>query len=150
MNILKDAENLLSKETDATANMANLSALIFNNVSQLNWAGFYIFKGGELVLGPFQGKPACVRLKMGKGVCGTSAEKCETIVVPDVHKFPGHIACDGGSLSEIVVPVIKNGVLLGVLDVDSPIKNRFSPEDKKMFEKLVEIFINKTDLVFVN
>ena len=150
MNIIEDAKNLLAKESDAVANMANLSALIFNTLPKLNWAGFYVFKDGELVLGPFQGKPACVRIKIGRGVCGTSARKRETIVVPDVHQFPGHIACDGASESEIVVPIIKNGVLFGVLDVDSPIKNRFSSEDKKMFEELVEILINKTDLVLVN
>ena len=142
--LLQNASLLLSKETDAVANMANLSALIFNSLPKLNWAGFYVFKDGELVLGPFQGRPACVRIKIGRGVCGTSAQKRETIVVPDVHKFPGHIACDGASESEIVVPVIKNGVLLGVLDIDSPIKNRFSSEDKKMFEELVEIFKSKT------
>ncbi|MDR0292375.1 MAG: GAF domain-containing protein [Elusimicrobium sp.] len=146
MNILEDAKNLLEKEIDAVANMANLSALIFNNLPRLNWAGFYIFKDGELVLGPFQGKPACVRIKMGRGVCGASAQKRETIVVPDVHLFPGHIACDGASESEIVVPVIKNGVLFGVLDVDSPVKNRFSSEDKKIFEDLVEIFKQHTEL----
>ena len=135
---------MLAKETDATANMANLSALIFNSLPKLNWAGFYVFKDGELVLGPFQGKPACVRLKMGRGVCGTAALERKTIVVPDVHKFPGHISCDGASESEIVVPITKNGVLFGVLDVDSPVKNRFSDGDKKMFEKLVEIFTSST------
>jgi len=140
MDIISDAKNLLAKETDAVANMANLAALIFNSLPQLNWAGFYIFKDGELVLGPFQGKPACVRIKPGRGVCGTAAVERKTILVPDVHKFPGHIACDGASESEIVVPVIKNGVLFGVLDVDSPIKNRFSDDDKKMFETLVGIF----------
>jgi len=144
MDIISDAENLLAKETDATANMANLSALIFNSLPKLNWAGFYVFKDGELVLGPFQGKPACVRLKMGRGVCGTAALERKTIVVPDVHKFPGHISCDGASESEIVVPITKNGVLFGVLDVDSPVKNRFSDGDKKMFEKLVEIFTSST------
>jgi len=148
MNILEDAKNLLAKETDAVANMANLSALIFNNLPRLNWAGFYVVKDGELVLGPFQGKPACVRIKTGRGVCGTAAEKMETIVVPDVHQFPGHIACDGASESEIVVPVVKNGVLFGVLDIDSPVKNRFSPKDKKLFEDLVEVFKQHTNLIY--
>jgi len=146
MNIVEEAENLLARESDVVANMANLAALIFNNLPQLNWAGFYIFKGGELVLGPFQGRPACVRIKMGRGVCGTAAAEWKTIIVPDVHKFPGHIACDGASESEIVVPITKNGVLFGVLDADSPIKNRFSFEDKKIFEQLVEIFKRNTNL----
>jgi len=146
VKILDDAENLLAGETDVTANMANLAALVFNSLPNLNWAGFYVFKDGELVLGPFQGKPACVRIKIGRGVCGTAAAERKTIVVPDVHKFPGHIACDGASESEIVVPIIKNGVLFGVLDIDSPVKNRFSPDDKKLFEDLAGIFKRRSYL----
>jgi GAF domain-containing protein len=143
--LITEAENLFSQEMDVIANMANLSALIFNSLNNLNWAGFYILKNRELILGPFQGKPACVRIKIGRGVCGSAAEKRETVLVPDVHKFPGHIACDAASQSEIVIPVIKNGVLFGVLDIDSPVKNRFLQNDKIMFEKLVEIFKQNTE-----
>ncbi len=119
------AASLFEGETDVVANLANASALIFDIVDDLNWAGFYILRDGELVLGPFQGKPACVRIKIGKGVCGTAAEKDETLVVADVHKFAGHIACDSASRSEMVVPLHKNGTIFGVLDLDSPKINRF-------------------------
>jgi GAF domain-containing protein len=139
----KNAELLITGEKDVVANMANLSALIFNSWTNLNWAGFYVFDGQELVLGPFQGKPACIRISLGKGVCGTTAQKMETTVVPDVHLFEGHIACDENSQSEIVVPIIKkDGKLFGVLDIDSPIKNRFSDEDREILEKLVKVFVN--------
>ncbi len=111
------------------ANMANISALIFESLDRLNWAGFYILEGDKLVLGPFQGKPACIEIPLGKGVCGTAAKKDEMQVVADVHLFPGHIACDGASESEIVIPLHKNGQVAGVLDIDSPVKNRFSKED---------------------
>src|SRR5437764_1848443 len=112
--------SLLAGESDLVANAANTAALIYDRLPGLNWAGFYFLKDGELVLGPFQGRPACVRIPLGAGVCGTAAARRETIVVPDVHAFPGHIACDSASNSEIVVPLIRGGVVLGVLDVDSP------------------------------
>ena len=132
---------LIQGESDAVANMANLAALIWQYTPDINWAGFYIFKEGQLVLGPFQGKPACVRIALGKGVCGTAAAQKQTIVVPDVHAFPGHIACDSASKSEIVVPIIKkDGALFGVLDVDAPILNRFGPREQEDFEELISIF----------
>ena len=117
--------SLLEGETDLIACLANASALIFDVVDELNWAGFYLLKDGELVLGPFQGKPACVRLKIGKGVCGTAVAEDKTIVVADVHDFVGHIACDSASRSEMVVPLKKDGKIIGVLDLDSPKVNRF-------------------------
>ncbi|MCR5753773.1 MAG: GAF domain-containing protein [Acetatifactor sp.] len=121
------------------ANMANASAVLFQELKDLNWAGFYLYEGGKLVLGPFQGKVACIEIELGRGVCGTAAEKRETVLVPDVHQFAGHIACDGASNSEIVVPIVKDGQLLGVLDIDSPVLNRFSKEDQVGLEKFVEI-----------
>ncbi|MGB2578471.1 GAF domain-containing protein [Elusimicrobium simillimum] len=145
-NLILQAQSLLANETDAVANMANLSALIFNSLDNINWAGFYILKDGVLVLGPFQGKTACVRINIGRGVCGEAAQKKQTIIVPDVHAHPDHIACDAASESEIVVPVIKDGVLYGVLDIDSPIKNRFSENEKELFENLVQIFTANSNL----
>jgi GAF domain-containing protein len=121
------------------SNLSNSSALIFERISRLNWAGFYLPEGGTLVLGPFQGKPACIEIPFGRGVCGTAAKELRTIVVPDVHCFPGHIACDSDSLSEIVVPLVRDGILLGVLDIDSPEKNRFSDDDKEGIEELAKI-----------
>ena len=118
---------------------ANLSALIYESMDRLNWAGFYLMREGELQLGPFQGKTACTRIQVGKGVCGTSVEKNTIIRVEDVHLFPGHIACDSASESEIVLPIHKNGEVIGVLDIDSPVKNRFSEEDEKCLAKVVEI-----------
>ena len=118
--------SLLDGESDVIANLANASALIYDVLPDINWAGFYFVKDGELVLGPFQGKPACVRLKIGKGVCGTAVAEDKTIVVADVHEFAGHIACDSASNSEIVVPLRKNGEIVGVLDIDSPLFNRFA------------------------
>jgi GAF domain-containing protein len=141
---------LLETERDFIANAANFSSLLFNALPDLNWAGFYVFKGGELVLGPFQGKPACVRIAVGKGVCGTAAQHMKTIVVENVHEFPGHIACDSASNSEIVVPMIKNGVLVGVLDLDSPAYARFDEDDKAGLENLVEVFLDRTDIYFVD
>lgn len=117
--------SLLEGETDLVACLANASALIFDVVDELNWAGFYLLKDGELVLGPFQGKPACVRLKVGKGVCGTAVAEGKTVVVANVHDFVGHIACDSASRSEMVVPLKKDGKIIGVLDLDSPKVNRF-------------------------
>jgi L-methionine (R)-S-oxide reductase len=144
--LLSQARALLGGERDATANSANLSALLFHAIPDLNWAGFYWMKGGELVLGAFQGKPACVRIALGKGVCGTAARDGKTIVVDDVHQFPGHIACDSASASEIVVPLKVAGRVVGVLDLDSPKQWRFDDVDAVGLETLVEIFIAATDL----
>ena len=132
---------LLQGESDFTANAANTSALIFDALPDINWAGFYFLKGGELVVGPFQGKPACVRIALGKGVCGTAAAERRTIVVRDVEEFPGHIACDAASRSEIVVPLITGGRLVGVLDIDSPSLARFDEADARGLERLTEIFL---------
>lgn len=137
----KQLSALLEGEEDFIANLSNASALLNQFLKDINWVGFYIMKNGELVLGPFQGLPACVRIPVGRGVCGTAAEKGETVVVDDVHQFPGHIACDARSNSEIVIPLIKNGEIIGVLDIDSPIKNRFTAEDKKGLEKFVQTLI---------
>ncbi|WP_243373217.1 GAF domain-containing protein [Microvirga solisilvae] len=136
---------LLEGEPDAIANAANMSALIYQMLPDLNWAGFYFMRGDGLVLGPFQGKTACVRIAVGRGVCGTAVERKASIVVPDVHDFPGHIACDSASRSELVVPLIKNGTVLGVLDLDSPNPNRFDEEDRKGCESLVEIYLKASD-----
>lgn len=135
---------LTADETDQIANMANCAALIFNSVPRLNWAGFYLLKGGGLVLGPFQGQPACVRIALGSGVCGTAAESHSTLRVGDVTKFPGHIACDSASRSEIVVPMLNDhSHLLGVLDVDSPDLDRFDAEDEAGLKVLAEIIAAK-------
>ena len=133
--------SLLAGERDLTANAANFSALLFHSLPDLNWAGFYFVKDGELVLGPFQGKPACVRIRVGQGVCGAGASKCETVIVPNVHEFPGHIACDSASNSEIVVPLMKRERLIGVLDLDSPSIGRFDADDADGLEKLEKILI---------
>src|SRR4030081_632413 len=131
--------SLLAGERDLIANAANFSSLIFHSLPDLNWAGFYFAKEGELVLGPFQGQPACVRIRVGQGVCGTAAANCATTIVPNVHEFPGHIACDSASNSEIVVPLIKNDEFIGVLDLDSPSPARFDEEDAAGLETLVRI-----------
>ena len=131
--------SLLEGESDVIANLANASALIYDVLTDINWAGFYFVKDGELVLGPFQGKPACVRLKIGKGVCGTAVAEDRTIVVADVHEFAGHIACDSASKSEIVVPLRKNGAIVGVLDIDSPLFNRFADVKDVIVETAKEI-----------
>ena len=138
-------ESLLEGETDALANLANAAALIFASVERINWAGFYLLRGDALVLGPFQGKPACVRIALGQGVCGTAAARRETLVVPDVHAFPGHIACDEASRSEIVVPIVKDGALLGVLDVDAPETNRFGEEERRVLEECVRVLVPRVD-----
>jgi GAF domain-containing protein len=127
---------LLAGETDTIANLANAAALIFAQVPDLNWAGFYLARGDELVLGPFQGKPACVRIPVGRGVCGSAAERRRSVVVPDVHAFPGHIACDGASNAEIVVPLLRRQELIGVLDLDSPLPGRFDDVDREGLERL--------------
>ena len=130
---------------DGISNLANASALLFHTLEGLNWAGFYLYKNGVLLLGPFQGKTACTKIPMGKGVCGTAAERGETIVVPDVHAFPGHIACDGDSNSEIVIPLYLRGSLYGVLDIDSPVYHRFTEEDRlglEAFARALETVLN--------
>ena len=121
------------------ANLANTAAAIWQAMDRINWAGFYLMDGGKLVLGPFQGKPACIEIPVGKGVCGTAVKEGKTILVEDVHQFPGHIACDSASNSEIVVPIFKNGEIYGVLDIDSPYFARFTPEDQQGLETLVRI-----------
>jgi L-methionine (R)-S-oxide reductase len=143
--LLSQARALLAGERDATANAANLAALVFHTLPDLNWVGFYWMKEGELVLGPFQGKPACVRIALGKGVCGTAARDRRTIVVGDVHQFPGHIACDSASKSEVVVPLVRDGKVLGVFDVDSPSLRRFDEEDARSLEALVAIYLEASE-----
>ena len=132
---------LVDGEEDFIANAANFSSLLFHGLPDLNWAGFYLLKGGGLVLGPFQGKPACVRIPLGGGVCGTAAAARRTVVVRNVHEFPGHIACDSASNSEVVVPLLKGEELLGVLDLDSPSPGRFDAEDAEGLEELVRVFL---------
>lgn len=139
--LVEQARALFEGERDAIANAANLSALVYHSLADLNWAGFYFFDGRELVLGPFQGKPACVRIPLGKGVCGTAAARRETVAVPNVHEFPGHIACDAASNAEIVVPLIKDGRLLGVLDLDSPKPSRFDAQDRSGLERLAAAWV---------
>ena len=134
---------LLAGERDFIANAANTAALLYHTLPDVNWVGFYRLVGSELVLGPFQGKPACVRIPLGKGVCGTAAARRETVLVPDVHQFPGHIPCDSASNSEIVVPLVKDGVLLGVLDLDSPQLNRFDEVDQAGLVRLAQVFLMK-------
>lgn len=129
----------VSSETDSLANISNAVALIFNIVEDLNWAGFYILREGELVLGPFQGLPACNRIKIGKGVCGTAIESREIQLVEDVNLFPGHIPCDSASKSELVLPIIRDGKVYGVLDLDSPLKGRFTGLEKNYFIKFMEV-----------
>ena len=144
--LLKQLPHVLEGEKNAITNLANFSALLFNSMENVNWVGFYLYDGNELVLGPFQGKPACVRLQLGKGVCGTSFQNNETLVVANVDEFPGHIACDAESKSEIVIPLEHNGKLYGVLDIDSPIYNRFDSDDKSSLEKLVNSLISNSDI----
>jgi len=137
------AQGLLAGERDLIANAANFSALLFHSLPDLNWAGFYFFDGTELVVGPFQGKPACIRIALGRGVCGTAAQTRQTQLVADVHAFDGHIACDAASNSEIVVPLVKaDGSLLGVWDVDSPLAGRFDDEDRAGMEALCALFMD--------
>jgi L-methionine (R)-S-oxide reductase len=143
--LLSQARALLAGERDATANAANLAALVFHTLPDLNWAGFYWMKEGELVLGPFQGKPACVRIALGRGVCGTAAREQRTIVVQDVDSFPGHIACDSASRSEVVVPLVRAGKVIGVIDLDSPSLRRFDDEDARAVEALAAIYLEASD-----
>lgn len=137
----KQLDALLEGESNNVANLSNASALLNQFFDRINWVGFYLMENGELVLGPFQGLPACVRIPVGRGVCGTTVTNKETIIVPDVHAFPGHIACDAASQSEIVVPLIQNGEVIGVLDIDSPEKNRFDENDKDGLENFVTILM---------
>ena|SRR5438552_4425509 len=133
--------SLLAGENNLIANAANFSSLIYHSLPDLNWAGFYFEKDGELVLGPFQGRPACVRIKLGQGVCGTAAANCATTIVPNVHEFPGHIACDSASNSEIVIPLLKGKRFVGVFDLDSPKLSRFDEEDAAGLETLAKIML---------
>lgn len=137
----QQAQALVSGEHDLIANMANISALLFNNLDSVNWAGFYLYKEDQLVLGPFQGQPACIRIPMGKGVCGTAAQTRTTQMIDDVHQFDGHIACDAASNSEIVIPLIVNDTLVGVLDIDSPEFTRFTEQDKAGLEAIASILV---------
>jgi GAF domain-containing protein len=139
--LTEQARALLAGQTDAVANAANLSALIYLAMEDVNWAGFYFYRDGRLLVGPFQGRPACVEIPLGKGVCGTAAETREVQRVADVHAFDGHIACDVDSRSEIVLPLVRNGELIGVLDIDSPVPDRFGPEEEALLRDLVEIYI---------
>ena len=139
--LAKQARALLDGEHDRIANAANLSALAYQALPDLNWVGFYLFDGTELVLGPFQGKPACVRIPLNRGVCGAAASQRQTQLVPDVHAFPGHSACDAASRSEIVVPLVHQGELIGVWDVDSPVPDRFDEDDRQGMEALCAIFL---------
>jgi L-methionine (R)-S-oxide reductase len=151
--LARQLASLLEGERDLTANAAQFSALINDSIAELNWAGFYFLRkarkhdGQELLLGPFQGKVACYRIPIGRGVCGTAIAERRTMLVPDVHAFAGHIACDSASNAEIVIPLIKDAVPFGVLDIDSPTLNRFSEADQRGLEALVAIFVEATDLI---
>ncbi|RUS45963.1 GAF domain-containing protein [Cohnella sp. AR92] len=137
--LLSQLKSLIEDEPSRIANLANASALLNVYLTDINWVGFYLLEEGELVLGPFQGLPACVRIALGRGVCGTAAAKRDTIRVEDVHQFPGHIACDAASNSEIVIPLYAKGELIGVLDIDSPLKSRFSEEDQLLLERFTQL-----------
>ncbi|MBE0363887.1 GAF domain-containing protein [Pseudoalteromonas ulvae UL12] len=140
-SLVQQAEGLIAGERNVVANMANISALLFMSLEDINWAGFYLVDNDdELVLGPFQGNPACIRIPIGKGVCGTAAQLNETQRIDDVHQFAGHIACDAASNSEIVIPIIKDNKVIAVLDIDSPIYNRFDAEDQAGLEQLIRTF----------
>lgn len=136
--LLEQLKALTQGERHTLANLANAAALIYHSLPQLNWAGFYLLEGQELILGPFNGLPACIRIPLGKGVCGTAVQENRTLRVEDVHKFPGHIPCDSASNSEIVIPLRQKGSVVGVLDLDSPEFNRFSPEDRHYLELFVK------------
>ncbi len=136
---------LLSDERDGLANAANTAALLYEALPELNWVGFYFLRGGELVVGPFQGRVACVRIAMGKGVCGTAAEERRTVIVPDVNAFPGHIVCDAASQSEIVIPLIHDGRLLGVMDIDGSVRERFDETDAAGLESVADLLLRGSD-----
>ncbi|MFA7325797.1 MAG: GAF domain-containing protein [Candidatus Kapaibacterium sp.] len=144
--LIKQLPHVLEGETNVITNFANFSALLFNSMDNVNWVGFYVFTGKELLLGPFQGKPACVRLQLDKGVCGTSFANNQTLVVDNVDEFPGHIACDAESKSEIVIPLVKEGKQYGVLDIDSPIISRFDENDRISLEILLNLLVEKSDI----
>ncbi|QDA26285.1 GAF domain-containing protein [Paenibacillus polymyxa] len=141
-SVLGQLRALVHDESNRIANLANASALLGHFLPDVNWSGFYLYDGTELVLGPFQGLPACIRIPLGRGVCGTAAAERRTLVIDDVHAFPGHIACDAASNSEIVIPLIKNDELVGVLDIDSPLKNRFDQEDRVFLEEFTAILVS--------
>ena len=141
--IMSLVDAVTTDEHDLIANLANTASLLYHMLPDVNWAGFYLLRDSELVLGPFHGKPACVRIAMGRGVCGSAAEQRQTLVVSDVHEFPGHIACDAASASEIVVPMISGEGLIGVLDVDSPVVGRFSDVDRLHLESIVELLMSR-------
>jgi L-methionine (R)-S-oxide reductase len=143
--VVAQAAALFDGERDPIANAANLAALIGTTIDGLNWSGIYFLRDGELVLGPFYGRPACVRIALGRGVCGTAAQRRETIVVPDVNAFPGHIVCDPASRSEIVVPLVSGDRLIGVLDIDSPLPDRFGDDDRTLFEALAQRLVASSD-----
>jgi len=140
-HLVEQAQHLLAGEPDRIANAANFSALLYHSLPDVNWVGFYFFDGRELVVGPFQGKPACVRIALDRGVCGAAASTRQTQRVDDVHAFPGHIACDAASRSEVVVPLVKDGALIGVLDIDSPLPGRFDLDDQAGLETLAGVFM---------
>ena len=142
--LVQELKALLAGEADLVANAANTAALLFEVLPEVNWAGFYFLKDGELVVGPFQGKPACVRIALGRGVCGTAAAERRTQLVADVHAFPGHIACDAASRSELVVPLLRGATLLGVLDIDSPRSARFDADDARGLEAIAAAFLAGT------
>jgi GAF domain-containing protein len=142
-DLVQQARGILAGERDLIANAANFGALVYHSLAQVNWAGFYLYDGHELVVGPFQGKPACIRIALGRGVCGTAAQTRETQLVRDVNAFAGHIACDAASQSEIVVPLVRaDGSLLGVWDVDSPVTDRFDEDDRAGMEALCAVFMD--------
>ena len=147
--VARRLESLLEGERDFLANTSNTAALVYELAGDLNWAGFYFRQGDELVLGPFQGRTACVRIRMGSGVCGTAAVRAESVLVENVHQFEGHIACDAASNAELVVPVILDGRLVGVFDLDSPTVGRFDDEDRAGIEEIVQIYQRATDLSWV-
>ena len=140
-------EEVFLEEDNFISNAANFAAIVYHNFENINWAGFYLVKNAELVLAPFQGKIACVRIKIGKGVCGTAAELREAVKVDDVHIFPGHIACDADSKSELVIPIIHEGILYGVLDIDSPVYERFTDDDLELFKNYLQKLIDASDMV---
>jgi L-methionine (R)-S-oxide reductase len=144
--LARQLRGLLEGEADAIANAANTAALVFAALPEVSWAGFYFLRGGELVVGPFQGKPACVRIALGRGVCGTAAARRETIIVPDVDAFPGHIACDAASRSEVVVPLLAASRVVGVLDLDSARPGRFDELDARGLERLAALFVQASRL----
>ena len=146
--LTEQMEALLADETDWIANLANAAGLLFYQLEDVNWVGFYLNRNQELVLGPYQGKPACTRIPFGTGVCGTAAERRESQIVEDVHAFPGHIACDEASRSELVIPMERDGQVLGVLDIDSPVLARFDPQDEKALRTIMRTIIKKSDFSF--